>query len=58
MPKDKCKTCGKKWVDHPGIIPTCKQLQVALDALGQIAGQPRNTLSRKLAVSALILLKN
>ena len=33
MQTDKCPHCGRKWTDHPGIEPTCKQLQEALRAL-------------------------
>jgi len=24
---DKCNSCGKRWVDHLGIMGTCKELQ-------------------------------
>ena len=33
MSKDKCPHCGREWIDHPGIEPTCGQLQEALSAL-------------------------
>ena len=30
---DVCTSCGKKWIDHLGIIGTCKHLQEAKSAL-------------------------
>ena len=24
---DKCPSCGVKYINHPGLIPTCKKLQ-------------------------------
>lgn len=24
---DKCPSCGVKYTDHPGLIPTCKELK-------------------------------
>jgi len=28
-----CTSCGKEWVDHDGIIPTCEKLTILLEAI-------------------------
>ena len=55
--RNKCSACGRKWTEHPGIIPTCAALQAALDVLHQIASAPRNRGDRNHARSAVIFLE-
>ena len=39
MKKDKretCSSCGVKYIDHPGLIPTCKKLREFISELKSI----------------------
>ena len=52
-----CGSCGKKWVEHLGIMGTCKALQIALDGLRQIETTPRNVGARRTARAILLFLE-
>lgn len=39
-----CKSCGKAWVDHLGVEPTCALLMEAVAILEEI-GEPRDSLT-------------
>lgn len=38
---DACKSCGKKFTDHLGVIGTCEKLQKAEAALREVHKLPR-----------------
>lgn len=42
-----CRSCGRTWVKHHGIVRTCAALQVALEGLRQIADLPRGGRARQ-----------
>lgn len=55
---DVCPACNDPWITHKGIIPTCHQNQIALQCLEKIASIGKNTLSKRLVVATLSLLKH
>ena len=55
--KAKCKSCGKKFSDHKGLMQTCAALYLAMKTLEQISTLPRGGRAKRLAVSTLRLLE-
>jgi hypothetical protein len=57
LDRSKCKHCGKKWIEHKGVEPTCLLLQIALTTLEQIAFTPRNKGARQKALATELFIK-
>jgi len=50
---DCCRSCGKRFIDHLGLIGTCQRLQETLAILREIKQKTRSESIKKLCDSGL-----
>lgn len=48
--RDRCRSCGKRWTDHNGVEPTCKELQEAREAIENLQERLKRELEYRAAL--------